>query len=340
MTTELESVLHHYTSIENMKSIIESKSLHFTHYEFTNDDTEIKFGESYYRRLFVQAMHELQTYSLLAKSNLTAEAIVFRDIDSNFQNIFNVSKKDFEPYILSLCTLTKENNQHDDGLLSMWKSYGNMGCALEFDQEKLISQLNSEEKNIFLKLPGSKMVYINTLTNKEQESEIYNLLKNLAAVMNKESSENHTCFQNIPIQEEIKTCFKFIEIVLETTDPSKHEKMNKAYINCISSIYFSLNYIKHFGFHEEKEFRFCFLYPKQQSLKTEPSLKFKPRNGMLVPYLDIKNKDIINCIKRIIIAPGLNQDLNAKSVQMFLDSQKDLPHEITVIKSTIPYVPS
>ena len=99
-----------------------------------------------------------------------------------------------------------------------------------------------------------------------------------------------------------------------------------------------INNLKHYGFHEENEYRFCLGYKKE---KNSPNLlKFKPRNGMLVPYLDIKNKDIINCIKRIIIAPGLNQESNAKSVQMFLDSQKDLPHEIVVKKSSIPFVQS
>ena len=130
MTTELESVLHHYTSIENMKSIIENQSLHFTHSEYTNDPTEIEFGREYFRRLYFQALDEQIDQKILFKYNALEEY-------QKFNVVFSSEKRTLEPYLFSLCSISKENDIHDDGLLSMWRSYAIDGCAIEFDQNIL-----------------------------------------------------------------------------------------------------------------------------------------------------------------------------------------------------------
>jgi hypothetical protein len=42
---DLPQILYHYTSAESLKKILETKRLLATHFEFTNDPTELRYGQ-------------------------------------------------------------------------------------------------------------------------------------------------------------------------------------------------------------------------------------------------------------------------------------------------------
>lgn len=89
--------------------------------------------------------------------------------------------------------------------------------------------------------------------------------------------------------------------------------------------------IKHDKFKEEKEWRVTML---GKNIKSEDK-KFREKNGILIPYFEL-DFEPAKAISSVIIGPGENQDLIAKSVKNFL-ATKEL--NIEVEKSTIPFRP-
>lgn len=94
---------------------------------------------------------------------------------------------------------------------------------------------------------------------------------------------------------------------------------------------------KHDGFNEEKESRI--IMPADDMINT----KYRPRNGMLIPYIEIELP--LDCIKSIQIGPMANQDLAYVSMRDFVSEiehdwqieTSNIEYELTVDKSLIPY---
>lgn len=94
---------------------------------------------------------------------------------------------------------------------------------------------------------------------------------------------------------------------------------------------------KHDGFIEEKESRII------MQADDRHETKYRSRNGMLIPYIDVKLP--LDCIKSIQIGPMANQDLAYASMRDFISQiehnwqieTSNIEYELSVEKSLIPY---
>jgi len=122
-------LLAHYTSIRVMESILQSNQVWFSNPLFMNDLQEMRFGLHQGSRLFSNA-------ELLKQAGGTdARAALLQQAFSHYFQTFD-DQDAFDTYVFCLSEHDKSNI---DGLLSMWRGYGQhgSGVALVFDTAKL-----------------------------------------------------------------------------------------------------------------------------------------------------------------------------------------------------------
>jgi hypothetical protein len=118
-------LLAHYTSIKVMERILQSNEIWFSNPLFMNDLQEVRFGLNEGTRLFSNA-------ELLKKAAVTdARAALLHHAFSHFFREFDTQDV-FDTYVFCL---SEHNKTNTDGLLSMWRGYGQHGdgVALVFD---------------------------------------------------------------------------------------------------------------------------------------------------------------------------------------------------------------
>ena len=117
--------LYHYTSFKGLKGIIDSKSLRFTDYRSLTDRSEF----SYSKELLCEVIKDFFPF---------VQTMSEEERKKNAALIWEIFVKDKLPkaYLLYLCE--HEGQDQANGLLSMWRSYGqNGGYSLVFDKTKL-----------------------------------------------------------------------------------------------------------------------------------------------------------------------------------------------------------
>jgi len=154
----------HYTTQHGLKGILDSQSLHATHYKSLNDTTEMY-------RLRPALMDAIKTairpISVKLANNPKFRTEVLQNIgsidkfvdgeskiilDTMYEVTFGISTDMtfFEPYIVSFCGHT-EPYDIKNGLLSQWRAYSrDSGYAIIFDTEKLSSLQNKEASEFFM----------------------------------------------------------------------------------------------------------------------------------------------------------------------------------------------
>jgi hypothetical protein len=122
-------LLAHYTSIKVMENILQSNEIWLSNPLFMNDLQEMRFGLSQGGRLF-------SNVELLKKAGGTDErAALLQHAFSHFYQTFENGDA-FDTYVFCL---SEHDRANSDGLLSMWRGYGEHGngVALVFDTAKL-----------------------------------------------------------------------------------------------------------------------------------------------------------------------------------------------------------
>ena len=100
-------------------------------------------------------------------------------------------------------------------------------------------------------------------------------------------------------------------------------------------------FMKHEGFSEEREYRICAVCIRSSHIPKEykgrpKRIKFRSRNGMIVPYIDLLSRFSYNLpLKSIIIGPHPSQELHLDSVKLALEEAKF--QSVPVRMSAIPY---
>jgi DUF2971 family protein len=154
---EEHNTLFHYTTIAGLKGIIESQTLHATHYKFLNDSTEIISLAPKIEDLVAPAVREAferlaQNPANRAKMDARGgiDAIVAHDIKAVVRALYEVTYekrtpfRHSEPYILSFCGHV-EPYEMENGLLSQWRAYGReTGYAIAFDTKRLCDALRAD----------------------------------------------------------------------------------------------------------------------------------------------------------------------------------------------------
>ncbi len=104
---EDEKILYHYTNLDGLKGIIDTRSLWFSHTTSLNDPSESEYGKN-----------------MIASRLFTEENNVKNDNWKRFFNmlreeVINFYKNNYQTYIACFCEM--------DNLLSQWRSYANKG---------------------------------------------------------------------------------------------------------------------------------------------------------------------------------------------------------------------
>lgn len=184
--------------------------------------------------------------------------------------------------------------------LSLWNRYGNNdGYNIEFDHEKLLSLIKSN-KNLFFF--GSGQVLYNP---KEQIRIIDDLINKYSIA--------YSTNQFKPIDNETMANIKF-------------------------EIWPYLFFLKNSSFHDESEFRYVFHLMKSkkniQSTHFQENSKFRVRNGVIVPYIEIPLDENLSCINKIHIGPLNNTDNVVNGLKLIIEKYN---YNIEVDTSKIPY---
>ncbi len=143
-------LLFHYTTCSGLKGILESQSLHATHYKYLNDASELHAIAPKLRELAGPAIRELLMEMANSNEGLIEinsqggfESCVVNDVERVVDGIYAVTlgnlgrHKFYQPYIASFCN-HNEPYERSNGLLSQWRGYGAAsGYAIVFNAEKL-----------------------------------------------------------------------------------------------------------------------------------------------------------------------------------------------------------
>ena len=330
MPKPLAEELYHYTGIHGLRGIIESQTLWASHYQFLNDAEEVvHFQERLPRILEPIFTNLLPDFSAEGKEALRGEyGTIENALKQEPKKLARVMYKAIfanphddgisaEPFIASFCTIEPGNDAvANHGLLSQWRAYGAQGgYAIVFATEGLISLLNEEgQKWDYFHVFGGDVVY-GFASDEAVRDEFGDKI------------------------DEIVTGW---EKALRTHDSNDLDKVTKAFISCACRY-------KHWGFSEEKEFRFVCVPtpPKINELGTRQVRENRPRkpvsnflrNGMPVPYLNLFEGIMCQSgqlpIRRIIVGPHPDKEKRKLAVDALL-RQNNIHADVSV--SAIPYL--
>jgi hypothetical protein len=157
-------LLAHYTSIKVMENILQNSEVWFSNPLFMNDLQEMRFGLNLGSSLFSNA-------ELLKRAAISdARAALLQQAFSHYYQSFD-NQDAFDTYVFCL---SEHDKSHTDGLLSMWRGYGQhgSGVAIVFDTAKITMVPTSP-------LIISKVSYG---SNEDRSSELEQLLRQWAEI--------------------------------------------------------------------------------------------------------------------------------------------------------------
>lgn len=290
-------LLAHYTSIQTFEQIVTKEQFWFSNPLFMNDLEELQFGMN-------EGANELHQCEAIRLACGTPER--HKKLLQSFDYLFNDfdSKHVLNTYILCFSEHAPEDN---DGLLSMWRGYGNSGsgAALVIDTAKIDANENSP-------LIVGKVHYASKDDRKRWISE---KLSSLAEVISAHAQTEDDYFDAA-----------------------------WAWLHRLKS--FAL-FTKHHGFHEEREWRVVYMSDKdrEQSFKKyfghlatnrgiEPKLKLpiKP-----IPELKTENISLSILVNKIILGPSISSTLAVNSLRQMLRNIGQTELAERVVASEIPF---
>jgi hypothetical protein len=290
-------LLAHYTSMQTFEQIATKEQFWFSNPLFMNDSEELRFGiqegaaEFYRSEAIRNACGNTQNHERLLSN--------FQDILTNYD-----SEHVLNTYVLCFSEHAAEDS---DGLLSMWRGYGNggSGAALVIDTGKINET------------PGSPLIFgkVRYGSKAERLKWIGQKIADLAELIEKHAKTDDDFFNAA-----------------------------RAWFQRLKS--FAL-FSKHSGFHEEREWRIVYMSDRDKDEKfkqffghvatnrgIEPKLKLpiKP-----VPGLTSEDISLEKLVNRIILGPSIASALGVNSLkQMLRNINKDSLID-RVVASDIPF---
>ena len=325
--------LWHYTTLDGLKGILSSQTLWATHYRCLNDSSEFFHSKSIIcqevlPKVICMIENECKKNSEAKKVAETygginnIAKIEINEIINNiiFEALLNSPGLPQTPFVASFCKAHEDDiSLQENGLLSQWRGYGkDGGYAVIFDMEKIINEFAKEESSFYHGIAnhGDIVYEPDRLTMND------NMKKSLEII------SNH-----------VYRIYKFV-LYREPLIPATAEEL--------SSLFYCMTLLKHKGFKEETEYRFCVMsYGKEakrnQYFVEDKSKSFKEimtRNneGTPVPYIKLFERSSKLPIKKICIGPHHDKELRVKLMNVYLKSI-GLDY-IKVICSEIPYIGS
>lgn len=294
-----QPLLAHYTSIRVLESILSNGEIWFANPLFMNDLQEMRFGLDGGTRFF----STLGNLKIAGGTNARAEILqkayfqYFRHFDEH---------QAFDTYIFCLA---EHDPQDNDGLLSMWRGYGQHGngAAIVFDSSKVTM------------VPTSPLLItkVNYVSNDDRLNEIDSVLGDWSTTTS----------------------------ALKLPD----EKLHLASYVAFSLVKGLALRTKHTGFSEEREWRVIYYPDRDITSALKPYLHYhigdqgvEPKLKYKIGHLDGVSADDLaleSLLDRIILGPSLSSPLAKRSVERMLESIERPQFKALLRSSTIPLRP-
>ncbi|QWG17849.1 DUF2971 domain-containing protein [Bradyrhizobium sediminis] len=293
-------LLAHYTSIRVMENILQSSEIWFSNPLFMNDLQEMRFGLNEGTRFFSNVEH------LKKAGGNDARADILQRAYFHYFNHFD-EQQAFDTYIFCLTEHAPDNN---DGLLSMWRGYGQHGngAALVFDSSKITV------------VPESPLLFakVSYVTDAQRVGQVQGILEN------------------------------WIELTLKLDLPP--DRLHLASYVAFTLIKSHALVTKHAGFSEENEWRVIYVPERdakgvlKQFLKyhigergVEPKLKYTIGH---MPGVSANDLALEGILERIILGPSHSSPLAKRSVERLLDNIGKSHFKTLLRASGIPLRPN
>lgn len=283
---ESDKILFHYTSLEGLLGIIESKSIWATNVLYLNDASELNY--------LINLLRE-QINNVKDKIPVVSKGLgKFSFFDGLIENI---DKFISHPYPIGffVCSFSEEKD-----LLSQWRGYcpRGIGFSVGFNLDKLKGCAEESKCSI-------------TLCNYNEEDQKSALRKVISDISARYDVEIKNSSWPGPWGETEQELFADLLMeFIELAPTFKHPK-----------------------FEAEKEWRII----ASRNLKSMKSIRFRPGQSMIVPYIKIplptEGDNLI--INNIVVGPTHEPRLSKASVEMLLKSKNVKFDEVQY--STIPY---
>lgn len=275
-----DTLLAHYTSIQVMESILRNNEVWFSNPLFMNDMQEMRSGLDEGTRFFSN-----KELLLKAAGGDAKRADILQQLYFFYFRHFD-EQQAIDTYIFCL---TEHDSSHDDGLLSMWRGYGQHGngAALIFDPSKLTP------------VPTSPLIFgkVSYVSDAQRTEQVHAMLNEWVALT-----------ERLALPDDKLHLAAYVAFSLVKT----HALMTK-----------------HSGFSEENEWRVMYYPERDSTdaLKqylgyhigdrgVEPKLKYKIEHLANVSAPDLALERILT---RIILGPSLSSMLAKRSVERMLE---------------------
>ena len=297
----------HYTSLQTLESILRNNEIWFSHPFAMNDHQELSHGLLLGRQMLHQSNKLNNWFFKGTESESHAKTAYI-----NFLKLFDVLFKEYEKdhiHNTFIACFSEIEEKDRDGLLSMWRGYGDQGKGAAFilDTSKISPIQNSP-------IVLSKVEYITDLERKQAiSSSIDSLIELLDSIEFHKNNILHLAYE----------WFEWLKV---------HSLINK-----------------HKGFKEEKEWRFIYMPERDKRNLLTPYIDYHFINGNPEPKLKLPIKHIsgitdVNAsletyIDRLILGPSPENTgiLNKNTVLRILDSTGYAHLQNEAYLSSIPF---
>ena len=319
--------LWHYTTAEGLKGILSDQTLWATDYRYLNDESEITYSKTIIHQAILPKV--IDKINELCRVNSAAKKIAVhhggvqkiadietRDtIDILFKVMLNPPNSPQRiPFVLSFCKVSENDSfKQENGLLSQWHGYGkDGGYAIIFNKNELIEDFEKERVS-FDYVPAADGSVVYNADNLDETDDMKKYLNRLNDYAYK------VCESRLSKKELPPT---------EATD--------------IEALFACMVFLKHKGFEEEKEYRFCVM-PSSKEVSGDPARaikKIETRNigGTLVSYIRLFERSGNLSIKGICVGPHHEKESRRESIKTYLGSIG--LDKVKVFSSKIPYIGS
>jgi hypothetical protein len=291
-------LLAHYTTSFVLENIVRHNEIWFGNPLLMNDVEEVRFGINEGLRVFLGSQKIRNSFPAAADADEFE-----RQLNAAFQN-FDANHA-FDTYIICLCEHSRENA---DGLLSMWRGYGDSGkgIALVFNASGILETPNSP-------LIIGKVKYAST-------------------------DERFDWFDN--------TADRFASIIKQRDIHGSDQVSGATWALFARLRQFAL-FTKHHGFSEEREWRLAYLPERDHDAALKRFLAYHNGPRGIEPKLKLpiapnaafgdQNVSLERLVHSIILGPSASSNIAVRSVQRMLELLNRTELAQRVQDSTIPY---
>jgi hypothetical protein len=304
----------HYTDTAGLTGILSSETLLASDPRFLNDASEVSIIRDLLLPILEKEIAEI-TPKLIEKKWLKG-FYEFHGISGHrlqaegfFKTLIRLVNDVSPLFVISFCKHEEGSNEFAHGLLSQWRGYGDKGgFAIEFDEAGM-DELLKEEKKTFA-YAGYKSGDV--LYDNYEQLFVAPDYQGLAGEM--------------------------IQRIFEPRDVSEVTGVKD--IDAFMPTFMSVApFMKHWGFREEREYRILFSCVQRDKLPPTETLppkeiKFRAKNGQLIPYIQVFEDRFNLPVKSIIVGPHPAQELQFEAAKLIIKKEEI---DATVRMSEIPF---